>query len=387
MTDDVMNKPAQYNLKVITDKILRVDLYNDWTNTQSLPSIETFIQQIELSPNIQSIIFNTENLGQWDSLLVLFINQIINTAKVKGIQNDYSSLPKEVQGLVKLAHKVPVQQTARAAKTRSSLPTRLGENMILFFTHAVNRIHFFREVIIALGSFFMGKARYRQRDLLWFIQDTGVKALPVVSLISILMGIVLAFLAAMQLALLGVEIYTSNLVAVGMTREMAPLMTAIIMAGRTGASFSAQLGTMQVNDEIDAFKTLGISPVEFLVLPRMLALVLMLPILTIYADLLGIIGGLLVSTNMFDFSLIQAIHQTAQSIGLIDIFIGLFKAIVFAFLIAMSGCYYGIHCGRSSASVGIATTNAVVMSIVSIVIADSIITVISTLIWKISIVN
>ncbi|MBE9526390.1 MAG: ABC transporter permease [Proteobacteria bacterium] len=387
MTDAVMNKSAQYNLMVITDKILQVDLYNDWTNAQSLPSIEAFIHQIELSPKIQRIIFNTKNLGQWDSLLILFINEIINTAKVKGIQNEYSSLPDEVQGLVKLAHKVPVQQTASASKTRSSFPTRLGENMILFFNHVVNLIHFFIEVISALGNFFMGKAHYRQRDLVWFIQDTGVKALPVVSLISILMGIVLAFLAAMQLALLGVEIYTSNLVAVGMTREMAPLMTAIIMAGRTGASFSAQLGTMQVNDEIDAFKTLGISPIEFLVLPRMLALILMLPILTIYADLLGIIGGLLVSTNMFDFSLTQAIHQTAQSIGLIDIFIGLFKAIVFAFLIAMSGCYYGINCGRSSASVGIATTNAVVMSIVSIVIADSIITVISTLIWKISIVN
>jgi len=162
-----------------------------------------------------------------------------------------------------------------------------------------------------------------------------------------------------------------------MVREMGPMMAAIIMAGRTGASFSAQLGTMQVNEEIDAFRTLGISPVEFLVLPRMLALMLMMPLLCIFADLLGILGGMLVSVTMFDITAIQYLEQTRSAINLTDISVGIAKSMVFGVLVAVAGCMKGIQCGRSASAVGQATTSAVVMSIVAIVVADAIITLIN----------
>jgi len=175
----------------------------------------------------------------------------------------------------------------------------------------------------------------------------------------------------------GAQIYVANLVAIGMVREMGAMMAAIIMAGRTGAAFSAQLGTMQVNEELDAFRTLGISPVEYLVLPRMLALVLMMPLLCIFADLLGILGGMAVGVTLFDISFMQYLEQTRASIDLTDIAVGMVKSLVFAVLIAVSGCLKGIQCGRSASAVGEATTSAVVMAIVAIVVSDAIMTLIT----------
>jgi len=157
---------------------------------------------------------------------------------------------------------------------------------------------------------------------------------------------------------------------------MGAMMTAIIMAGRTGAAFAAQLGTMQVNEEIDALRTLGISPIDFLVLPRMIALVLMLPLLCLYANLMGILGGAMVGVGMLDLSVVQYFNETRDAIRLTDFMAGLFKSGVFGILIALSGCLRGMQCGRSSSAVGLAATSAVVTGIVAIVVADAVLTVI-----------
>jgi phospholipid/cholesterol/gamma-HCH transport system permease protein len=168
----------------------------------------------------------------------------------------------------------------------------------------------------------------------------------------------------------GAQIYIANLVGIAMTREMGAMMAAIIMAGRTGAAFAAQLGTMQVNEEIDALKTLGVSPMEFLVLPRMLALVLMMPLLCLYADLLGMLGGALVSVGAFDVTLIQYATQTQATITLTHVAIGVFKSVIFGIVIALSGCLRGMQCGRSATEVGYAATSAVVTAIVWIIALD-----------------
>jgi phospholipid/cholesterol/gamma-HCH transport system permease protein len=199
--------------------------------------------------------------------------------------------------------------------------------------------------------------------------------LPIVSLISLLVGLILAFVGAVQLALFGAQIFIADLVGLGMTREMGGLMAAIIMSGRTGAAFAAQLGTMQVNSEIDALKTMGFKPMEFLVLPRILALVLIMPLLCLYANLMGIIGGALVTVSFFDVSLVQYMDRTAAAVGVPDLMIGLFKCGVFGVLIALSGCMRGMQCGRSASSVGDAATSAVVTGIVFIVISDALMTV------------
>jgi phospholipid/cholesterol/gamma-HCH transport system permease protein len=183
-------------------------------------------------------------------------------------------------------------------------------------------------------------------------------------------------MGAVQLAQFGAQIFIANLVGLGMVREMGALMTGIIMAGRTGAAFAAQLGTMQVNEEIDAFRTLGIAPIDFLVLPRMLALILVMPLLVLYSDLVGILAGLLVSVLAFDIGVFEYYQQTIRALDLRHIAVGLSKGTVYGILIAFAGCLRGMQCGRSAQAVGQATTSAVVTSIVMIVVAASVMTII-----------
>ena len=204
--------------------------------------------------------------------------------------------------------------------------------------------------------------------------DCTAGALPIVSLISCLVGLILAFVGAVQLVMFGAQIYVASLVGIAMVRVMGAVMAGVIMAGRTGAAFAAQLGTMEVNEEIDAFKTLGINPIEFLVLPRVLALTLAMPLLCVYADLMGIIGGLMVGIFMLDLNFMEYYNMTRQSVGLNSFWIGLFQSMVFGALVAMASCLKGMQCSRSASAVGEATTGAVVSSIVAIVVATAIIT-------------
>jgi phospholipid/cholesterol/gamma-HCH transport system permease protein len=207
------------------------------------------------------------------------------------------------------------------------------------------------------------------------VQQVGAQALPIVSLISVLVGLILAFVGAVQLEQFGADVFIANLVGLGMVRDMGAMMAAIIMAGRTGAAYAAELGTMTVNEEIDALRTMGISPIDFLVVPRILALVLMMPILTLYADLMGILGGALVGVTLFDIGFYEYFRQTQSAIDLLDVIGGLFKGLVYGAIVAVSGCLRGMECGRSSAAVGAATTSAVVTGIVFIVVACAILTV------------
>jgi phospholipid/cholesterol/gamma-HCH transport system permease protein len=188
---------------------------------------------------------------------------------------------------------------------------------------------------------------------------------------------ILAFIGGIQLQMFGAQIFVANLVAIAMVRLMAAIMTGIVMAGRTGGAFAAQLGTMQVNQEIDALKTLGISPMEFLVLPRMLALALMMPLLALYANVMGVLGGALVAVTMPGISAIQYYNQTVEALNLWHLGIGIFSSIVFGVIVALSGCMRGMQCGRSASAVGDAATSAVVTAIVGIIVATAIITIIT----------
>jgi phospholipid/cholesterol/gamma-HCH transport system permease protein len=188
--------------------------------------------------------------------------------------------------------------------------------------------------------------------------------------------VILAFLGSVQLLQFGAQIYVAPLVAIGMARDMAAMMVGIILAGRTGAAFAAQLGTMQVNEEIDALSTFGFAPMDFLVLPRVLALVLMTPLLCLYADLMGILGGALVGVMFLDLPSVTYFQATQEGVRLVDFTGGLIKAAVYGIVVAVAGCLKGIQCGRSSAAVGQATTSAVVTSIIFIVVSMAILTVI-----------
>jgi phospholipid/cholesterol/gamma-HCH transport system permease protein len=233
---------------------------------------------------------------------------------------------------------------------------------------------FLGEITHAFGRLITGMAYFRWDDFTLFLQRCGISALGLVSLISLLVGMILAFVGAIQLKLFGAQIYIADIVGIAMVRVMGAVMTGIIMSGRTGASFAAELGIMQTNEEIDAFKTLGVNPVEFLVMPRFLALVIMMPLLTLYADFMGILGGFIISIGMLNLNPVEYLDHTRTAVNMNNVWVGLIHSIVFGVIIAVSGCLRGIRCERNASGVGEATTAAVVTSVTAIVIATAIIT-------------
>ena len=310
------------------------------------------------------------------TLRSLFLIKLNEQCKKGGIAVDAGGLPEGVKSLLKLAFAVPERKGARKEATREPVLARIGSASIGLWQSTNEFLAFIGEALLAFLKLLVGKASFRRSDLGLFIQDCGASALPIVTLVSFLVGLILAFVGAVQLEMFGAQVYVANLVGIAMVRVLGAVMAGIVMAGRTGAAFAAQLGTMQVNEEIDALKTLGVSPMEFLVLPRMLALVLMMPLICIYADLMGVLGGLVVGVGMLDIGLIEYLNQTKSSLTATFFFIGLFQACVFGVLVALAGCLRGMQCGRSASAVGEATTSAVVTSIVAIIVATGIITVV-----------
>ena len=321
------------------------------------------------------LVLRDDGLQTWDSALLVFVRAAAAQARACGAAFDASHLPEGLRRLLALADAVP-ERIASPSLPPSPWIERLGQGVLRAAHDTAGSVRFVGELVQALALWARGRARYRRPDLFATLEECGPGALPIISLISVLVGMILAFLGSVQLKLFGVEIFIADAVAIGMAREMGALMTGILMAGRTGAAFAARLGTMQVNEEIDALRTLGFSPMEFLVLPRVLALVLMMPLLTIYADLLGILGGAAVGIGMLDLSPAQYYHQTVNAIDARAILAGLVKSAVFGVLVAFSGCLQGIRCGRSASAVGVATTAAVVNAIVYIVVADALLSVI-----------
>ncbi len=344
----------------------RLHLRGDWLMRQS-PEGAAIYAQAPSECKIISVV--THELTCWDSSLVIAILSFEKLCSSNAISVDTSSANEGLQQLLSLANIGP-GNAVKGQKKASTLLKKIHKSLTDLGENVSDTIIFVGMVAIAIKQWISNKAKTRASDIQFFIEETGPKALPIVTLISLSVGMILAYLGSVQLRQLGAQVYVANLVSIGMVREMGALMTAIIVAGRTGAAYAAQLGTMQVNEEIDALKTMGVSSIEFLVLPRLLALVFVMPLLCIYADIIGVVGGALVASGM-DVSFNQYILQTKGAVDWVDIVTGLFKSMTFGILIAVSGCQAGIACGRSSTAVGIATTTAVVRATVYIVLADT----------------
>jgi phospholipid/cholesterol/gamma-HCH transport system permease protein len=271
---------------------------------------------------------------------------------------------------------VPEKSDAARKEVKLSFLERVGESGLAAWSGGAAMLGFLGESVVALLKLVRGRAQFRWRDIVEVTQACGPEALGIVALINFLIGLILAFVGATELARFGASIYTADLVAVASVREMGCIMTGIILCGRTGAAFAAQLGTMKVNQEIEAFQTFGISPFEFLVLPRMVALILMMPLLCIFADLIAISGGFLVSTLMLDVAPQVYLARTVESISLAGFLLGIFKGSFFGVIIALTGCLRGMQCGTNAAAVGLATTSAVVTGITWIIASDGIFAVI-----------
>jgi phospholipid/cholesterol/gamma-HCH transport system permease protein len=357
------------------ENTLRIQLAGIWKLQDGLPSVTDIQRKLESESLVRQVTFEAKDIIQWDTSLVAFLLKVLGDCQRRSITVDQSGLPEGVQRLLKLASAVPERKGAKRAAKKESWISQFGKLTINSFSGAREMVTFLGEVFLTFLKFFRGKARFRWTDFTLIIQECGPQALPIVTLISFLVGLILAFVGAVQLLQFGAQIYVANLVGLGMVREMGAMMTAIIMAGRTGAAFAAQLGTMRVNQEIDALTTMGFSPMEFLVLPRMLALMLMMPLLCLYSDLWGLLGGWFVGVTMLDIGAMQYLKQTQEAITIMDFSVGLFKGVVFGVLVAIAGCLRGMQCGNSSSAVGLAATSAVVTGMVFIVVSDALLTV------------
>ncbi len=357
-------------------QLLEIVIVGDWLLESQIPDLDLVLAQLGDGSQFKQLVFSTESLGRWDSLLMTELIRLIAYSEEKGISVDIKTLPSGIQGLLSLVSAVPERVGVRRQSLQLPWLEVIGNSSLHLQSDVNALIMFIGNLTLSVSAFFRGKAHFRWLDLWRNIQDCGPSALPIITLISLLVGLILAFVGSVQLALFGAQLYIADLVGLGMSREMGGLMAAVIMSGRTGASYAAQLGTMQVNNEIDALETMGFDPMEFLVLPRVLALIFIMPLLCLYADLMGIIGGALVTVNFFEVSLVEYVNRTVNAIHMMDLSVGVFKCAVFGVLIALSGCMRGMQCGRSASDVGDATTSAVVTGIVFIVIADSLLTII-----------
>jgi len=366
------------NLAHPDEGTLLVKLSGKWTLADGIPSPDEVLSKIGTKPGVQHLTFDSSEIGEWDNGLLIFLKKIAVACSRNSVQLNVQGLPKGVQGLLKLAIAVPTKDTDRDPLETSFL-NLIGDVSLRMSKSWSDTLTFIGEAFLSFLKLLRGKARLRASDLWSQMRMCGADALPIVTLILFLIGIILGFTSAIPLRMFGAEIYIASLVGISIVRELAPMMTAIILAGRSGAAFAAELGTMTVNEEIDALRTAGFSPMEFLVLPRLLALALMMPLLSLYASFLGIMGGALVSKTLSGISFTLYMQQTIESLTATQFFLGAIKAFVYGILVAVAGCMRGMQCGRSASAVGTATTSAVVTGIVYIIVASAVTTIIFTI--------
>jgi len=324
---------------------LELVLAGRWRLDEGLPSAE--ILQHELLDGISLLRLNTVELDSWDSGLLVFLAGLQELCSAHDITIDLGSLPHGLQHLLAMAAAVPEQKIAGHGGDRPGWVTQVGLTTLTLLRGAPAMLRFLGEITLAMGRLLTGRAQFRAADLWLEVEEVGPRG----------------------------QIFIADLVAIGMVREVGALMTGVIIAGRTGAAFAARLGTMQVNEEIDALRTMGISPIDFLVLPRMLALMLMVPLLTLYAGFVGMLAGLLVSATIFDISIFEYYTETLRALEIKHFLVGLCKGTVYGALVAYAGCLRGMQCGRSAEAVGEAATSAVVTGILLITISASILTI------------
>lgn len=354
-------------------------LSGDWRLEGSQPSAEELFARVQETPDLRKLSYETRELGDWDTSLVNFLVKLERAARSAGLEIVKGGLPEGARRLVELAVAVEEPEGARRVTERQDFLARVGLAASGLADELVRGVTFLGRLTLSYGRFLTGRANYQRQELVVAIQEAGAEALGIVSLVSFLVGIILGFIGSVQFARFGAGIYTADLVSLAMTRVLGPIMTAVVLAGRTGAAYAAHLGSMKVSEEIDALRTIGLDPMDFLVLPRAVALVVMMPLLTLYSNVLGIAGGLLVSVaTLPKVTTQQYLTQTRSALGANDLFAGLFMAAVFGVLVAQAGCQRGMECGNSAQAVGKAATSAVVTAIVLIVASCAVITFVFT---------
>jgi phospholipid/cholesterol/gamma-HCH transport system permease protein len=346
---------------------LTVRLGGDWRITEKHPDWEDVLD----GRQPQVVVLSGQDLGAWDSSLALFIRCVQLWSAKCGATLTLEHLPA---GAVRVAASLAREPQMPAAQPLGlpDLPTAVGTETVRLWRETKDFSQLVGECVFSMGRFFRAQAHFRWRDCFAEMQQCGAMALPIVGLISFLVGVTLAYTGSLVVRQYGGDIWIADMVGLAVVREMGPMMAAIVLAGRTGAAFAATLGNMKANEEIDALSTLGVSPIDFLVMPRIVALFCMMPFLALYSDGMGILGGMAIAAAPplnIPVSLYWAEMQTI--VDLSDINSGILKAAAFGLLIGLAGCWRGLQADRSAAGVGRAATAAVVTSILLIIVADA----------------
>jgi phospholipid/cholesterol/gamma-HCH transport system permease protein len=363
----------------LADDRLTVALRGRWT-IDAAAALDADIDRAALGTARQTRI-DLSGLAAIDSagamLLVRLRDRLAATGEVEtvGARPDHSALIDRVAASAGVSPPAPVPHQAFIA-----LLTRVGRATCLLADEAVDLLNFLGLAVVSIVRGMANPARIRFVSFISHMERVGLDAMPIVGLLSFLIGVVVAYQGADQLRQFGAEIFTVNLLGISIMREMGIILTAVVVAGRSGSAFAAQIGTMQVNQEVDAMRTLGLDPVEILVLPRTLALVLAMPLLGVYADIMGLAGGAVMSIAVLDISLAQYFERLRDAIGIWTFWVGIIKAPVFGFLIALTGCREGLKVGGSAESVGLHTTRAVVISIFLVIVTDAIFSILFSII-------
>jgi len=359
---DASSPPSSAEWAAVPDGAL-LRLQGDWRGRASLPP-----PPADMAAG-QVLRVDAQGLTHFDGGLASAL--WVLTAAGKASRVDLTGLPEGLRETLALAGS---DIAAATPPPRSRLLARIGLQWAERLERGQTTLRFVGEVLQAALRALRGRTAMRKADFMYQLQATGPFSLGIVSLVSFLVGLILAYMGAAQLQRFGAQIYMADLVTIGVVREIAALMTGIILAGRVGAAFAAQLGSMQANEEIDALQSMGLNPVEHLVLPRVLAMLLVAPLLTTYAALVGMLAGLLVAVGIYDVEPLEYLVRCNDSLTLQHLGIGLLKGTVYAVLVALAGCRQGLNAGRSAQAVGDATTAAVVQAIVWIVVAASALT-------------
>ncbi|MBW7895777.1 MAG: MlaE family lipid ABC transporter permease subunit [Opitutaceae bacterium] len=310
------------------------------------------------------------DIERWDSSLLLFLFDVQQWCRVAGAHCDLGALPEKMRRM--LAQLSRSHETSVPFDRSENFFQTVGQATLDAWTKAKEISAFVGECVLSFNGLIKRPHKFRWRDCMHEMQQCGAMALPIVSLISFLVGMTLAYTGALILRQYGGDIYVADLVGISMVREMGALMTGIVLAGRTGAAFAAHLGNMKANEEIDAFTTLGISPIDFLVMPRLLALALMMPLLALYANCLGILGGMFIALTVLEITPTAYWIEMLTIVDLSDVASGVIKAVTFGLIVGLAGCLRGLQAERSAAGVGRAATSAVVTAILFIIVADAI---------------
>ncbi|MDR1776581.1 MAG: ABC transporter permease [Desulfovibrio sp.] len=326
---------------------------------------------------VRRITLKAETLEQWDSSLLVFLVKLAGAARDSGITVK-RDLPNGLARLVDLAFAVPATVDDKPKIEKEGLAASVGARVLALGPAISVFLVFIGEFSQSCHRLLLGRAHTRSQDFFSAVYECGVAALPIISLTSMLFGLILAFVGSVQLTQFGAQVYVAGLVSIGMLRIMGAIMVGVVMSGRVGAAYAALTGAMQANEEVDALRAAGIYPVDFLVLPRVLAMTAMAPLLTLYADIMGVIGGFLVAVTLMGLNPYEYLNATVQMTPFRHVLLGLVYGTVFGVIVALSGCFHGMNSGRSAQAVGLATTTAVVHSIVGIIVATAVITCIAS---------